>query len=297
MTKHLVCSSSRLSILLNLVLGASAIMAAESATLLKPAALTDAELVTRATSEFFASELDAHRREELGKMQRVVADMNRHLHLDRDRTKHLEIAAAGAVERAMRSWKTSMDKQLRDRTKDVPASKICSELVNIRGNSIADRSATENKVWITAVEDTLTAEEKAKWSAVEGERIAQRQQAILELMLTELQLSISLSDGQLQSLRPLAAKAVDDYFKDFNSIYGNRGEANQPINQLSMYLKAIPESQAKAIITPAQWDHWTKDLGDFVSGWEMVEKEHNRRVKHEAEVAKKKANETKPSFP
>jgi hypothetical protein len=230
-------------------------------------------------------------------MQRVLADMKRHLHLDPERSKHLEIAAAGAVERAMRSWKTALDKQLRDRTKEVPASKIRSELANVRGNSITDRSATENKVWITALQDTLTQEERAKWSTVAGERKALRQQAIVELMLTELQFSLSLTTEQMQRLRPLAREAVDEYFHDFNSVYGSREEVGQPINQLSLYLKVVPESDAKAILTPPQWEQWTKSLGDFASGWEMVEKEHNSRVKREAEVAKKKANETKPLSP
>ena len=223
----------------------------------KPAALTDAELVTRTISQFFAAEIDAHRTAELAKMHHTLADLQRHLRLDTVRHQHLEIAAAGAVERAMRSWKIAFDKQLRERTKEATASTITGELANLRGESIRDRSATENKVWTTALDDTLTAAEKVTWVAACSERRRWRERAITELMLSELQLSIHLSPQQSERLCPLAARAVHDYLDDFNRSSDRGSELSPAINGLSLFIKAMPEAEAKAIITLPQWQSWT----------------------------------------
>jgi hypothetical protein len=149
----------------------------------------------------------------------------------------------------------------------------------------ADNPA-KNNVWITAVSDVLTPAERSAWDLHKTERQRYQEQALTDLFLAELQLHIGLDAEQTQRLAPLATKAIHDYLPDF----ARQDDNNVSFEMITLFLKAIPESQAQAIVKPPQWERFKTNLGENLGNWDDLAEGHAERIQREEEAKKKAEN-------
>ncbi len=242
-----------------------------------PELMTDAELIQQTISmHLMASDQDQAKRLRQN-MDIVIGDVRRVAGLPKERQRLLEIAAKGAVDRHMDSWRTGQENQVRQQALGTTAQQVRQRLeglgsVTVGGNGLPE----ENPLWRDTLTNVLTTEERSKWTAAEAGRDAYRQEAIAKLLVAEMDRQLDLTLSQCEKVEPLAVKAVQDYLPDMG-LYLDRGNGID-FRLLLTAFTAVPEAERQTLLTQQQINKWLQVTSDFRSLWQNIEQNHQQRI-------------------
>lgn len=220
-------------------------------------------------SEHFERRLLDKRREMSEAMEAKVDDVRRVVRLTPDRSRYLEIAAKGAVERALDSWRLQIDSWVRNSVQRVKGDVLRKRLAGMDNDNVwfGDEIApADHAVWKDALAEALTEEQKKSWKSEVTAREAYRQRAYAWGILAELNRRYHMSNDQFARLEPLVEAAVAEYYDDFANMFG-RGNSTVMPRYLVTLFAAVPEDKAQQVLNAAQWKQWKESDFKQVSGW------------------------------
>jgi len=226
----------------------------------------------------FEKRLLEKRREMAGAMEAKVEDVRRVVHPAPDRSKYLEIAAKGAVEHTLDSWRSQFDSWVRNSVQGVKGETLRRRLEGLDNDNVwfgDEGTPGDHAVWKDALAESLTPEQKKSWDAEVAARETYRQRAYAWGVLAELNRRYHLSNDQFSRLEPLVNAAVAEYFDDFSNMFG-RGSSTIMPRYLVTLFAAVPDDKAQAILNATQWKQWKENDFKQVSGWWESMKNNHR---------------------
>ena len=120
------------------------------------------------------------------------------------------------------------------------------------GNMQAEASLVgQQEIWLRAVENTLTDEQKANWQKVAARRFAIRQQALVDMCVSRMDEHLLLADDQREKLTELLKK---QYAKQIQQMFPP-GNALMQIPASSL-MAMIPADQVNGFLSKAQMNRW-----------------------------------------
>lgn len=226
----------------------------------------------------FEKRLVDKRREMAATMEARVDDVRRVVSLAPDRSKYLQVAAKGAVEHALDSWRSQFDSWVRNSVQGVKGDTLRKRLEGLDNDNVwfGDEGAPgDHMVWKDALAESLTPEQKKTWDAEVAARETYRQRAYAWGILAELNRRYHLGNDQFGKLEPLVEAAVAEYFDDFTNMFG-RGSSTVMPRYLITLFAAVPEDKVQAILNATQWNQWKENDAKQVSGWWESMKNNHR---------------------
>jgi len=209
-----------------------------------------------------------------------VEDATRIVKLQPDAVAQLSLAARGAVERTMGTWRNSLEEFINNNLQGVRASEFRERLAgmgNFSENISRDKSPQDQPLWKEAIKATLSTEQGELWKKELEARSAYRGRATAAMVLTELDRRRRLTTEQFQKLEPLVAKVIEDYSPDIARYLSNDWQLQS--YSLLVPLTAIPAADLKAILTPAQAKLLLeRDLAQVQGYWDGIKSYHAQRI-------------------
>lgn len=225
----------------------------------------------------FEKRLLQKRKEMAAAMEAKVEDVRRVVHLAPDRSRYLEVAAKGAVERTLDSWRSQFDSWVRNSVQGTKGETLRKRLEGLDNDNVwfgDEGMPGDHPVWKDALVESLTPEQKTSWDTEVAAREAYRQRAYAWGVLTELNRRYHLSNEQFNKLEPLVNASVAEYFDDFSSMFG-RGSSTIMPRYLVTLFAAVPDDKAQAVLNATQWKQWKENDFKQVSGWwESIKNNH-----------------------
>lgn len=226
----------------------------------------------------FERRLLEKRREMAKAMEAKLEDVQRVVHPAPDRSKYLEIAAKGAVEHTLDSWRLQFDSWVRNSVQGVKGETLRRRLEGLDNDNVwfGDEGIPgDHALWKDALAESLTPEQKKSWDAEVAARETYRRHAYAWGVLAELNRRYHLSNDQFGRLEPLVNAAVAEYFDDFSNMFG-RGSSTIMPRYLVTLFAAVPEESAQSIFNATQWKQWKENDSKRVSGWWESMKNNHR---------------------
>jgi hypothetical protein len=243
----------------------------------------DQELVENAISNFFHERTAFVRKELFASISLRAEDIVRVTEAGPSVVGRLRSAAQGAVEEVLHQWRTSMDRAVHAELQEVPAADISKRLLRWSSSYFSDRDIDKNAVWLKTVETELNEAQRALWQNQLNERDSYRQKAICSMILAEFDRETAVSSQQLEKLEPLVATALNEYSRDISETYSS--DRNWYLEGYVIFIPAalVPETDLKAILEKAQWEHWTRsEAFSFASqNIQNLKVNHQQRIKAE----------------
>jgi hypothetical protein len=209
------------------------------------------------------------RREMTEAMEAKVDDVRRVVRLAPDRSRYLEIAAKGAVERSLDAWRLQIDSWVRNSVQRVKADALRKRLAGMDNDNVwfgEEITPADHAVWKDALAAALTEDQKKSWKNEVMARDSYRQRAYAWGILAEMNRRYHLSNDQFNRLEPLVETAVTEYHDDFANMFG-RGSSTVMPRYLITLFAAVPEDKAQEVLNAAQWKQWKESDFKQVSGW------------------------------
>ena len=245
-----------------------------------PELLTEQELVQQLISLHLVQTEEEQADHLARNMNIVLGDVRRVTGLPKERLHLLSIAAKGAVDRQMESWRTSQENQIRQQAMGTTVAQVRQRLEGIGninfGIANGNNAPEDSRLWQDTVTNTLTPEERQKWTAAAAERDKYRQEAITRLLVAEMDRQLDLTLTQCEKIEPAAAKLIHDYLPDMNS-YLERGNGID-FRLLMTAFTGVPEPERQTLLTPEQTNKWLQLSADYRSWWQNIEQSHMQRM-------------------
>lgn len=247
-------------------------------------ALTAGEQIQNAISAKLTQITADQRDKQKPGMDRLIADIQRTLHLSEERLALLHVAAAGVLQRAQEPMARRVVAEAERRTKGVSPKVAGKVLSSMDGFNQSRLRLSEDAFWKDALRQLLTDQERLKWETVVAERAAYRAHAIAEYLLVRIKPVLSLDAGQEDKLLPLLQKAVQDYLPDaFVGWMSDEEDRGLYFGYVPVFVLGVPEADARTVIREAQWEKWRRAAGEYAGEWEWIKSVHDERVKKEEE--------------
>lgn len=225
----------------------------------------------------FERRLLEKRKEMAGAMEAKIEDVRRVVHPAPDRARFLEIAAKGAVERTLDSWRSQFDSWVRNSVQGAKGGTLRKRLEGLDNDNVwfgDEGSPGDHSIWVDALAEFLTPEQKKLWDAEVAAREQYRQGAYAWGVLAELNRRYHLSKDQFERLEPLVNAAVSEYFDDFSNMFG-RGSSTIMPRYLVTLFAAVPDDKAQTVLNASQWKLWKdNDFKQVSSWWESMKNNH-----------------------
>ena len=245
-----------------------------------PELLTEQELIQQAISMHLAETEDEQASNLVRGMDIVVGDVRRTTNPPKERLRLLQVAAKGTVEQHIDKWRVTQENQVRQQAMGNTAQQVKQRLDglgNVSFNSGNGREQPEDEpLWRDTVKQILTPEEQQKWSVAANGREAYRQQAIVAMLVAELDRQLDLTLSQCEKIEPVAAKVVKDYLVDMSSFL-ERGNGID-FRLLLTAFAGVPEPERQTLLNQEQAAKWMQITADYQSWWQNIERTHAQRL-------------------
>jgi hypothetical protein len=215
-------------------------------------------------------------------MMARVEDARRVLALPEDKVKRLTIAAKGAVEDDLLSWRRNVENWVRGSVERATPESIKTALAGLdRSNYSAPGNGPEkSSTWRLTVASLLSPAELERWKKVIDERRAYRVDALASMSVNELDRRRRLTPGQHTQLKEKLAAVLVDYLPDIERYMTQAWHLQYYYCLLP--LAGVKEEDLKKVFTERQWKLvQERDLPDSRQYWEGIENYHRRRLKGE----------------
>ncbi|MDB6138992.1 MAG: hypothetical protein JWO94_2064 [Verrucomicrobiaceae bacterium] len=242
-----------------------------------PELMTEQELIQQTISMHLMVTDQEQSRRLRQNMDIVIGDVRRVAGLPKERQRLLEIAAKGAVDRHMESWRSAEENQTRQQALGITAAQVRQRLEGLGTVTVGSAGPPEeNPLWRDTLTNILTAEERQKWAEAESGRDDYRQQAIIKLLVAEMDRQLDLTLTQCEKVEPLAARVMRDYLPDM-AMYMDRGNGID-FRLLLTAFSAVPDAERQTVLTQPQVNKWLQVTSDFRSLWQNIEQNHQQRM-------------------
>jgi hypothetical protein len=216
-----------------------------------------------------------------------VEDAARIVKLQPEAVAQLSLAARGAVERTMGTWRNSLEDYLNNNLQGVRADEFRTRIAglgNLAENISRDKNPQEHPLWTDTIKATLTTEQNEIWQKELDARSAYRDRATAALAISELDRRRRLTTEQFNKLEPLIINVVKDYSPDITRYLSNDWQLRS--YYLLVPLTAIPETQLKTILSADQAKLMKeRDLAQVQSYWDGIKNYHEQRLKEKKQPA------------
>lgn len=238
--------------------------------------LTESELVQQLISNYLVEAETEQTKDSMQQMAIVIGDVRREVGLPKERQRLLEIAAKGAVDRALEGWRSAQENQVRQQAIGLTAEVVEQRLASLGTVHVGGEPAEKSALWTASVEQVLTPEERTKWSSAEDARKTYRLTALAQMLVAEMDRQVGLTLTQCEKLEPLAHKALTEYLPDMSN-YVDRN-TGMDFRMLLLMLSGVPENDIAGVITPEQFGKWQQLTADYRGWWQSIEQNHRARM-------------------
>ena len=238
--------------------------------------LTEAELVQQMISNYLVQAESEQTKDSMQQMAIVIGDVRRVVGLPKERQRLLQIAAKGAVERTLEGWRSAQENQVRQQAMGLTSEVVEQRLASLGPVNVGGEPAEKNGLWSASIEQVLTPQERAQWTAAETERKGYRVRALAQMLVAEMDRQVGLTLTQCEKLEPLAQKALTDYLPDMSN-YVDRN-SGMDFRMLLLMLSGVSENDIANVITPEQFGKWQQLTADYRGWWQSIEQNHRARM-------------------
>ena len=196
----------------------------------------------------------------------------------------LRTAGKGAAEELAVNWMQNIEQNVRRRLRGVAPDKVAESLKSVsipRYNRHRSGNTSDPKRWTTALKNLLTDEEQEKLKLAEAANVAWRDQAIVELLMTNVDMVVRLEPDRREALRVKLTEILKEYRQDFTNMFS-------PGWHLSSYYSGIAVAMLSEDERAEYFDEkQLKDVEGQVIGQaneysENLRQQHNNRVGNKA---------------
>lgn len=234
-------------------------------------------------SEYLQKKTVTERKRLLEIMVVQAEDATRVAGLPADVSAHLTTAARGAVERALTTWKSNTERNLRSNIQGVTPGNVRQRLASLEGYYYErndNSSAGTQSVWNKTVAAKLDEAQRTAWQKEVDARKDYQWRSIASAVLAEFDRRNVLTIEQWNKLEPLLTKLVKDYSEDIENYFSNSTPWYLQTYSTLLPIAGVPEKELHAILSKPQWDRWSgEDLANARNYWENIEGNHKSRVK------------------
>jgi len=234
-------------------------------------------------SDYLQRKAEAERRRLLEMMVVQAEDATRVAALPVETSALLATAARGAVERALVTWKSNTERNLRSNIQGATPASIKQRLASMEGYYYErnDNSTVATQtVWTKTVSSKLNETQRTAWQKEVDARKDYQWRTIASAVLAEFDRRIVLTSEQWSKLEPLLTKLVKDYSVEIESYFSNSTPWYLQTYSTLLPVAGLPEQELKAILSKPQWDRWSgEDLTNAMNYWQNIKQNHDRRVK------------------
>lgn len=204
-----------------------------------------------------------------------------------DRMARLRTAARGAVEAAMDEWRPTVDSVVRARLQGATVQDVGQRMTSIDSyyfNMYRSRKTEDYPVWQKALKAELNPDQFKKWEGEQKARQDFQNEAVAAFVLAEFDRKVLLNGEQSEALKPKLAAVLKDYQPDLANYFSGSDGVPWYLQYYSMLIPivGVTEKELKTIITPGQWDAWSKsnEFSNCMSYWSGIEQNHASRVRN-----------------
>ncbi|NNE93713.1 MAG: hypothetical protein HKN23_18845 [Verrucomicrobiales bacterium] len=228
-------------------------------------------------------------------MNIVIDDVVRLCELSEEQRGQLELAAKGATDRSMDSWRQSADRYIQGRMKGATkenADQMLQSIGNVSfGGNEAEKESEKNSLWKESLGEVLSGEQIARYEKVIREREAYSAKAFGMVVMATLDEHLRLTPEQHTKLAPLAEESTSEYLDDIRQYWGDYFEKSM----LMSLLGGAEEKQVKEILSEKQFERWQNSTSNFNHFWEQRRRE--KKAAEKAAAKKEKEAEAKKPKP
>jgi hypothetical protein len=206
----------------------------------------------------------------------IAGDIERVVQLPPEQAKLLRIAAKGAVDTSLESWRAAQETRVREQLAGATLDSIQERLESLGEIHVGGTPPQDTPLWTETLNRVLTEPQRATFKAATEERMAYRAAALSAMLISEMEKKLSLTLPQTERLEPLLKKSFMDYLPDM----GNYIDRNSGIDFRLLMLMAngIPGATRREILTDAQQAELQAVTADFSGWWQSILQNHQRRV-------------------
>jgi hypothetical protein len=225
----------------------------------------------------------AERKRLLELMVVQAEDATRVASLSADVSAHLQTAARGAVERALATWKSNTERNLRSNIQGVTPGNVKQRLASMEGYYYErndNSTAGTQSVWKKTVAAKLNETQRTVWQKEVDARKDYQWRAVASVVLAEFDRRIVLTTEQWSKLEQVLTQIVKDYSQDIENYFSSTTPWYLQTYSTLLPVAGVPEKELKTILSKSQWDRWSgEDLANAMNYWENIEQNHKNRVK------------------
>ena len=199
-------------------------------------------------------------------------------------SRRLQVAARGAIEESLASWKTNVDQTVRAQLENTSAPTARQRLAAVQDyvfERVAELKPEKNPVWDKTIAAEMTAEQRAKWQKEVDERNAFRSRSIASLVLSEFDRKNGLSAEQRETLGPIVAGITSEYAPEIGSMFSMGNSNRWYLQNYTMFIPiaGVPVKDLKAILTKEQFDRWkgSDESSNIDNFWTNIQQLHTQR--------------------
>lgn len=204
-----------------------------------------------------------------------------------DRIARLRTAARGAVEAAMDEWRPTVDTVVRSRLQGATVQDVGQRMTSIDSyyfNMYRSRKTEDYPVWQKALKQELNPDQFKKWEEEQKARQDFQNEAVAAFVLAEFDRKVLLNGEQSEALKPKLAAVLKDYQPDLANYFSGSDGVPWYLQYYSMLIPivGVTEKDLKTVVTPGQWDVWSKsnEFSNCMSYWSGIEQNHASRVRN-----------------
>ena len=249
-----------------------------------PTPLLEPDEVECAVSDFMADKTARQRQSSLARLSLEAEDFARVAALPPATLGTLRLAALGASEEEMNTYKLTTENMIRGQINDARPENIRQKLAGIQSYYFTSRRSSTplNKLpfWTQTVARQTTEEQRAAWEKEKGLRADARYDAIAAIITAQFDREVTVSPAQWKTVQEKISAIIKEYKTDFDNYFSSSNGTPWYLQTYSMFipLAGIPEAEMKTLLDKGQMDRWTGSNGfsNAESYWDNIKTNHER---------------------
>jgi hypothetical protein len=240
----------------------------------------------QALSEFLFRKSQQLKEETRGAILVRVDEATRECHLAPEQSARLRSAALGAADAVVEAAAQGQREFVVSQLKECPPREVRARLATIPEHEMAFRFSLRNlqgieeqPLWEKTFHAELNAEQLQTIKNVRAERSVFRNDTLSKLVLQTVAKASPLNEEQSAKLGEKLRHILETYHQELAAV-----NEHWHLHQAGLPVMGIPEKELKEILTPAQFEKWTKSEAyqQAESFWEHIQRLHDQRVKPNA---------------
>ncbi|MFT5466201.1 MAG: hypothetical protein ACI8UO_001299 [Verrucomicrobiales bacterium] len=220
----------------------------------------------------FIQELAVTERElKMDLMTDAIADLDRVCELSAAQHKAMKLAAKGAVEKYLESWRTEMERWVRNRIRhaDGDIEAFLSTMGSVNFGNAHEWAPDRQDVWLRTVSGSLSEEQNSAFQKDQISRNAFKRQVFAAAVIADLDRTVKLTADQREQLLPLIVATAEKNWTQIEK--SNQNEEILPLLQMSgAILSGVDEAAIKNLLTENQMTRWNTYSEKSTAYWRLI---------------------------